>query len=69
MSPPNCTMWAEACDKHEVNKKMNTEMELFAPWVIEKCKRLKDTKAIPHPSHAQFGKWGMQFLMMSCAPP
>ena len=37
---------------------MNAEMEeLFAPWDIEKCKRLKDTKAIPHPSHAQFGKW------------
>ena len=30
-----CGVWQ--CDKHEVNKKMNIEMEeLFAPWVIEK---------------------------------
>ena len=56
-SPSNSTMWAQACDKHQVNKKMIPEMEeIFAPWVIEKCKRLKDTKAIPHPSHAVW-KW------------
>ena len=30
-------MWAQACDKHEGNKKMNIEIEeLCAPWVIEK---------------------------------
>ena len=58
VSPPNSTMWAQACDKHEVNKKMNFEMEeLFAPWVIEKTKKLKNTDAIPHPSRAQFGRW------------
>ena len=34
---------------------MNIEMEeLFAPGVIEKTKHLKDTKQIPHHSHAQF---------------
>ena len=56
--PNNGTMWAQACDKDEVNEKMNMEMEeLFAPWMIEKTKELKDTEAIPHPSHAQFGKW------------
>ena len=61
MSPPNSTMWDQACDKHEVNIKMNIEVEeFFAPWVIERCKRLKDTEAIPHPSHAQFGKWVSQ---------
>ena len=58
VSTPNSTMWAQACHKHEVNKKMNIEMEeLFAPLVIEKFKNLKDTEQIPHPSHAQFGKW------------
>ena len=37
---------------------MNMEMEeLFAPWVIEKTKKLKDTDTKPHPSHAQFGMW------------
>ena len=58
MSPPaqsNILLGSQACDKHEVSKKMNIEMEeLFAPWVIEKTKNLKDTKQIPHPSHAQF---------------
>ena len=48
-------------------------MELFAPWEIEKTKVLKDTDAIPQPSHAQFGMWFfkhyVQFLMMSCAVP
>ena len=58
VSPPNSTMWAQACDKHEVTKKMNIEVEeLFAPWVIEKTNKLRDTEAILHPSHAQFGKW------------
>ena len=47
--------YAQACDNYEVSKKMNIEMEeLFAPLVIEKTKNLKDTKQIPHPSHAQF---------------
>ena len=51
VSPPNSTMWAQACDKHEVNKKMNIQTEeLFAPWLIEKTKKLKDTEAITHPS-------------------
>ena len=58
MSPPaqnNILLGSQACDKHEVSKKMNIEMEeLFAPWVIEKTNNLKDTKQIPHPSHAQF---------------
>ena len=50
MSPPNSTMWAQACDKHEVNKKVNIEMEeVFAPWVIEKSQHPKDTEQIPHP--------------------
>ena len=32
------------------NKKMNVEMEeVFASWVIEKTKNLKDTEQIPHP--------------------
>ena len=46
----SCEYQHSTCDKHEVNKKKNVEMEeLFAPWVIEKCKRLKDTEEIPHP--------------------
>ena len=57
-SPPahnNILLRFQACDKHEVSKTMNIEMEeLFAPWVIERTKNLKDTKQIPHPSHAQF---------------
>ena len=57
LSTPDSTMWAQAYDEHELNKKMNVEMEeLFEPWVIEKCKRLKDTEAIPHLSHGQLGK-------------
>ena len=58
MSPPahnNILLGSQACDKQQVSKKMHTEMEeLFASWVIEKTKNLKDTKQIPHPSHAQF---------------
>ena len=58
MSPPahnDILLGSQACDKQQVNKKMNIEMEeLFASWVIEKTKNLKDTKQIPHPSHAQF---------------
>ena len=58
ISPPNNTMWIQARDKHEINKKMNIDIEeLFSPWVIEKSKKLKDKEAIPHLSHAQFGKW------------
>ena len=58
VSAPNSTMWAQAYDRHEVNKKMTIEMEeLFALWVIEKTKKLRGTEAIPHPSHAQFSKW------------
>ena len=46
LSPPahnNILLGSQACDKHEVSKKMNIEMEeLFAPWVIENAKNLKD---------------------------
>ena len=35
--PPDSAMWIQACDKHEINKKMNIEKkELFSPCVIEK---------------------------------
>ena len=57
MSPAhyNILLGSQACDNYEVSKKMNIEVEeLFAPLVIEKTKNLKDTKQIPHPSHAQF---------------
>ena len=58
MSPQahnNILLGSQACDKHEVSKKTNIEMEeLFAPGVIEKTKHLKDTEQIPRPSHAQF---------------
>ena len=51
----NMLLGSQACDKHEVSRKMNIEMEeLFAPGVIEKAKHLKDTEQIPPPSHAQF---------------
>ena len=51
MSPPahnNILLGSQTCDNHEVSKKMNIEMEeLFAPWVIEKTKNLKDTNSSP----------------------
>ena len=37
----NILLGSQACDKHEVSKKINIEMqELFAPWVIEKTKHV-----------------------------
>ena len=51
----NILLGSQACDNYEVSKKMNIEMEeLFDPGVIEKTKHLKDTKQIPHHSHAPF---------------
>ena len=58
MSPPahtNILLGSQACDKHELSKKNEyRDGGLFARWVIEKTKNLKDTKQIPHLSHAQF---------------
>ena len=64
----------EACDKAEVNKKLNREIEeLFNPWVIRVYRKLKDTDAIPAPEMSQFGQWmeqaGLPSGMMNCDQP
>jgi hypothetical protein len=62
ISPPDCTPYAQACDKTRVNKNFQKNMvELYTTWVNESVTEEQLSSAEPiklsNPSRRLFGQW------------